>query len=49
MYHILHIISSNDMKTKLHLFNTLSRTEDSLVAVINYQINSLIEPFQDSL
>ena len=45
----LHIISSNDMKTKLHLFNPLIRAEHSLMTIIDDQVNGLIKSLQCTL
>jgi len=45
----LHIVSSDDVQTKLHLFNSLIWTEYSFMTIINYKVDGLIKSFQCAL
>ena len=45
----LHIVSSDDVQTKLHLFNSLIWAEYSFMTIINDKVDGLIEPFQCTL
>lgn len=45
----LHVIASNNVESQHHLFHALTRTENSLVTLVQDQVDGLIKAFQGAL
>ena len=45
----LHIVAPNDVETKHNLFNALRRAEHSFMALIENQVDRLVEPLEGTL